>query len=186
MEAVGVPDLGSRFEPKWIGTVCLYGGDVPNGLMVAMVVISAADGDGGDGCDHCLTCRFRHCFAQQLQSKSHWQNRLLEAQNICGKLGNAKSSHLVRKHLQCFLHHDTLAPWGGLHCDHKRGAPHVGAMKGSFTRITCKLILFFNIVARKAKPCLKNNVYVSHAFYTYIRCADALIYSTLLSRMVQR
>ena len=59
MEAVGVPDLGSRFEPKWIGTVCLYGGGVPNGLMVAMVVISAADGDGGDGCDHCLTCRFR-------------------------------------------------------------------------------------------------------------------------------
>ena len=112
MEAVGVPDLGSRFEPKWIGTVCLYGGGVPNGLMVAMVVISAADGDGGDGCDHCLTCRFRPCFALQLQSKSHWQNRLLEAQNICGKLGNAKSSHLVRKHLQCFLHHDILAPWG--------------------------------------------------------------------------
>ena len=141
MEAVGVPDLGSRFEPKWIGTVCLYGGDVPNGLMVAMVVISAADGDGGDGCDHCLTCRFRHCFAQQLQSKSHWQNRLLEAQNICGKLGNAKSSHLVRKHLQCFLHHDTLAPcWGGALYRHGalaiiKGAPSTPGAPGQATKL---------------------------------------------------
>ena len=132
-----MPDLGSnRLQPTRVGTVCLYGGDIPNGLIVAMVVISGGDCDGGDaGGDHCLTCWFRPCFALQLRSKSHWKNRLLEAQNICGKLGNAKFSHLVPSICNAFFIMTPLRPAGGMGVrplpsnkrgapgDHKRGAP---------------------------------------------------------------